>query len=83
MFRISVVFSPERIAYRSEELRTFLPFLLLRARIARPFLVELRSRKPCLLTFFLFDGWNVRFMFPSFVLMWLARSGLNGSYMFP
>ena len=48
--------------YRSEEVRTFLPFLLRRAKILRPLFVDILCLKPCLLTFFLFDGWNVRFM---------------------
>jgi len=48
--------------YRSEEERIFLPFRLLRAMIARPLFVDILCLKPCLLTFFLFDGWNVRFM---------------------
>src|SRR5699024_3627712 len=41
--------------------RTFLPFLLRRARTLRPFLVLILSRKPCTLARLRLLGWYVRF----------------------
>lgn len=55
------------LSYLSEELSDLRPFLRLRATILRPLFVAMRARNPCLLTFFLFEGWNVRFMCKTFL----------------
>jgi len=52
--------------YLSEGVRLFLPFFLRRAMTARPSFVAMRVRKPCLLIFLRFEGWNVRFIDVSF-----------------
>ena len=49
-------------AISSETVRHLRPLARRRARTLRPFLVAMRSRKPCLLTLLRFEGWNVLFI---------------------
>ena len=49
-------------AMESETVRRARPFARRRARTLRPSGVAIRARKPCLLTLFLFEGWNVLFI---------------------
>lgn len=50
----------------SETLSFFLPLARLRARTLRPFLLLIRSLKPCLFFLLRLDGWNVRFILRAF-----------------
>lgn len=50
------------LAISLETVKRTRPFARRRARILRPFLVDILSRKPCLLTLFLLEGWNVLFI---------------------
>lgn len=50
----------------SETVSFFLPLALRAARTLRPFAVAILSLKPCLFFLFLFDGWNVLFIFVFF-----------------
>ena len=54
--------------YRSSEtVSFFLPFLRRAAKTFLPLAVDILWRKPCLLALFLRDGWNVLFIFYSFL----------------
>ena len=54
---------PDRYYLSSETVSFFLPFLRRAAKTFLPLAVDILWRKPCLLTLFLRDGWNVLFIF--------------------
>lgn len=50
------------LAMEQETVRRRRPLARRRARTLRPSLVDILSRKPCLLTLFLLEGWKVLFI---------------------
>ena len=53
---------PPQPYIESETVSRFLPLALLELRTLRPLASAILARNPCLLAFFLLDGWNVLFM---------------------
>jgi hypothetical protein len=45
-----------------DTVKTLRPFLRRAANTLRPLALLMRFEKPCLFIFFLFEGWNVRFI---------------------
>jgi hypothetical protein len=63
----------------SETVSFFLPFFLRAEMTLRPLAEAILSRNPCLFFLFLFEGWNVRFMFYQFILKGVQKwSGFLG-----
>jgi hypothetical protein len=54
--------NPKVYLFSSETVSFFLPVALLLDNTFLPFLVDMRSLKPCLFLRFLTDGWNVLFI---------------------
>lgn len=65
-------------AIESDTVRRARPLARRRASTLRPSGVDILSRKPCLLTLFLFDGWNVLFIaYRYFLLLFSHFFGLQ------
>lgn len=55
--------------YSSETVNLALPFARRAANTRRPLAVSILERNPCLFFLFLFDGWNVLFIFLYLLLL--------------